>query len=173
MRSFKTVMSVWAVLCLFAINAYCADSIKIGVVDFERVFKESTIGKKIKSEIEASRDTMSGDLKKKQVDIQKLQEDYQKEKMVLSQDKLADREREMNIKIYDLNMLKKKYENDMQKVAFEKTENLKKQLLDIADGYGRKESFTLIVEKNSIVYSASKMDITDAIIRLLNAAPAK
>ena len=168
MRSLKMVLVFFMASCFLAVTAYSADVAKIGVVDFERIFKESNTGKKIKAEIEKNREGMSEELQKKQMEIQNLQEDYQREKMVLSQDRLAEKEREMNIKIYDLNMLKKKYENEMKKFAFDKTEDLKEDLFKIADDYGQKEGFMLIVEKNSIVYYQKKMDITDSIIKLIN-----
>lgn len=168
MRSVKVFLGIFIASCFFTATVYSADVAKIGVVDFERIFKESNTGKKIKAEIEKNREGMSEELKKKQMEIQKLQEDYQREKMVLSQDRLAEKEREMNIKVYDLNMLKKRYENEMKKFAFEKTEKLKDHLFTIADDYGQKEGYMLIVEKNSIVYYQKKMDITDSIIKLLN-----
>lgn len=160
-------------LCVSAFSAYGAD--KIGVIDFQRIMMESGQGKKIQAEIRKKGEEMQQDLTRRGNEINKLQEAFQKEQMVLSQDKLEEKERDLRIRVGDLKELKKKYELEMRKVTVKSTDQIREDLFKIADEYGKKEGYLLIVEKTEagVVFFKSSMDVTDTLIKLYNDFSAK
>jgi outer membrane protein len=75
---------------------------KIGVVDVERIYADSLLGKSYASKLEALENDIKQETNKKQADIEKLNkelsaanEDYQKQKSVLSEDALSEKEQEI------------------------------------------------------------------------------
>ena len=176
MRSMTLWGSVFLMMIWFsAAPVYSAEVAKIGIVDFQRILMESDRGKKIQAEIKKKGEEMENDLKTKGADISRLQEELQREQMVLSKDRLEEKERDFRIRLNDLKELKKKYENEMRKLTFQNTDTIRKDIFTISEDYGKKEGFMLIIEKNEagVVYSRSNMDVTDAMIKLYNDYSAK
>lgn len=176
MRSFTIFGSVFLMMvCLSVPSLYSAEVAKIGVVDFQRIMMESSQGKKIQAEIKKKGEEMQKDLTEKGGDINKLQEDLQREQMVLSRERLEEKERDFRIRVNDLKELKKKYELEMRKLTFENTDAIREDLFKIAEDYGKKEGFLLIIEKTEagVVYFRSNMDVTDDLIKLYNDFTAK
>lgn len=72
---------------------------KIGVVDVERIYADSLLGKSYASKLEVLENNIKAETGKKQAEIEKLNneisaanEDYQKQKSVLSEDALSEKE---------------------------------------------------------------------------------
>ncbi len=177
MRSLKIFSGVLIItFCLFAVSSYSAEVAKIGIVDFQRILMESTPGKKVQAEIKKKGEAMEQDLKSKGSDINKLQEDLQREQLVLSKERLEEKERDFRIRLNDLKSLKKKYENEMRKLTYINTDKIRKELFEVAESFGKKEGFMLIIEKTEagvVYYPKDKMDVTDKLIQLYNAEAAK
>ena len=174
MTRLVTGISVGFMMLLVSVfSAYGAE--KIGVIDFQRIMMESNQGKKIQAEIRKKGEEMQQDLTKKGNELNKLQESFQKEQMVLSQEKLEEKERDLRIRVGDLKELKKKYELEMRKVTVKSTDQIREDLFKIAEEYGKKEGFLLIVEKTEagVVFAKSNMDVTDTLIKLNNDFEAK
>ena len=50
---------------------------------------------------------------------------------------------------------------------------LQKDIKEIVDSIGKKEGYLLIINKYSVIYSPGSIDITDNLIKKLNAKTAK
>ncbi|MBN2371656.1 MAG: OmpH family outer membrane protein [Vicinamibacteria bacterium] len=79
-----------------------ASTPKIGVVDVERVYADSLLGKSYASKLEGLENDIKAETGKKQAEVDKLNkeisaanEDYQKQKNVLSEDALSEKEKEI------------------------------------------------------------------------------
>jgi outer membrane protein len=75
---------------------------KIGVVDVERIYADSQLGKSYASKLEGLENEIKTATSKKQTEIEKLNneisaanEDYQKQKSILSEDALSEKEQEI------------------------------------------------------------------------------
>jgi outer membrane protein len=172
-----------AVRCAFAISLFAiffiidplhaADVAKIGVIDLQKVLEISTAGKSIQAALKKQKEKMESDLKLKGTEIEKISKRLERESMVMSKEMRQEKEREQRIKINDFKSLQKKYRSDLQKLEVELMNQLQKDVKELVDSIGKKKGYLLIVNKYTVLYSPSSIDITDDLIKRLNAKTAK
>ena len=161
--------------CLFTTSAVAADVAKIGVIDLQKILSTSDAGKDAQAKINAKGQSMQEDLTAKAAEYTDAQERYDRESSVMSSEARAEKERELKIKQLDLEDLKDKYESDFSAYNQELVNQFKVGVLKASDEIGKKEGYTLILEKTSggIVYAPSTIDITDKVIQQYNENYAK
>jgi len=148
--------------------SYAADVAKIGVVDFQRIFENSTAGKEVKAELNKKGASMEASLKEMGAEIETLQERMERESLVMSKEMREENEREFRIKVNDIKALKKKYENDLKEIQQRLVNRIKKDVFDIIQEVGKSDGYLLIVEKIGVLYHPSTLDITDKVIEAYN-----
>jgi outer membrane protein len=149
--------------------ALCADLPKIGVVEFQRLFENSTAGKKIKAQITEKGKTMEAELKEKGTEIEALKQRLERESLVMSKEMREEKEREFRIKVNDIKTLQKRYEIELQSVQKELMADLQEETLEIIDEIGKSGKYLLIMDKRGVLYSPSTADITDQVVKKYNA----
>ncbi len=83
----------------------------------------------------------------------------------MSSEKREEKAREIRIKINDAKSLQKKYRNDFKAFEARLIQRIQKEFFDIVENIGKREGFTLIMEKMGILYAENSVDITDKMIR--------
>jgi outer membrane protein len=171
MQSFKIGIVVSSFLLFLASPSVGAEAMKIGVVDFQEILQKSSAGKSAQSEIEKEGKQMEEDLKKKKEDIDALNKKLERESLVLSREKREEREREIKIKVMDLKALQKKYMSDFKAHEGKLLKRIRDDVLQIVQSIGKKEGYTLIVEKreSGVLYVPDPVDLTEEVIRRYDA----
>jgi outer membrane protein len=166
-----TVTTVCLALCLFASNVFAADVAKIGIIDLQKILSTSDAGKAAQEKIAAKGQSLEADLQAKAAAITEEQERYEREAAVMSSEARSEKERELKIKKLDFDDLKEKYESEFNAYNQELVNDFKAAVLSAVDKIGKKEGYTLILEKSSsgVVYAPSTIDLTDKVIQQYNA----
>lgn len=176
MRFFKT-WSLPAILIsfIFAGAAVAADPVKIGIVEFDRVFETSTTGKSIKAEITAKGKQLETELKKKGTEFETFQKNLEREVLVMDKDMRAKKEEEFKTKLNDLRTLQRSYEDELQELQRRLMGGFQKEVVDIVNQIGKTGKYTAIMEKRGggVIYSVDAIDITDEVIKRHNALKLK
>jgi outer membrane protein len=156
--------------CLLA-SSYGADVAKIGTVDFERILKTSSAGKKATDEINKQGKKIEADLKKKGEEIEETKNKLEREALVMSKEMREEKEREVRIKINDFKSLQKRYVAEFKEQEKRLVGRIQEEVLTIIDEMGKQEGFLLILEKREagVMYSPNTIDITDRVIQKYNA----
>ncbi len=157
-----------ALIMAAVLPAYGADIAKIGVIDFQRVIKESEAGKDIQAKLQAKGREMESDLRSLKEKIDKLQEDLKLRSTVMSEEKREEKKRELDIKRYDLNSKQKKYQSELRDLENRLLKKLQKEIYALAEEIGKKGGYLLIIEKSAVVYYPNSIDITDKLITKYN-----
>jgi outer membrane protein len=168
MRIYRYFFISMAAFLVMTSEVYSADVAKIGVIDFQQIFDKSDPGKQAKNEITAQGKKMETELKKKAAELEKLQDQLEREAMVMSTEKREQNERDLRIKVNDFRGLQKKYDQDLQRLQKKVVLQLRKDILAMAQEIGKKEGFQLILERSGVLYVPSSLDITDRIIKEYN-----
>ena len=150
-----------------------ADVAKIGVVDYQKVLETSAAGKTIQNALKTENEKMANDLQRKGAEIEAIQKRLERESMVMSKELREEKEREQRIKINDFKTLQKRYRSELQKLQVELMQQLQVDITDITQGIGKKEGYLLIMDKRGVIYAPNSVDLTDKLIRQLNAKSAK
>lgn len=155
-----------ALLCMtLSWSASQAADFKVGIVDTERILRESLPAMNAETKIEkefSGRDQEIKDLGKEAKD---LQAELEKEGAILSDAERRNKERELTAKNADLQRMQREFREDLN---LRKNEELS-MVLDLANKaiqtIADTEKFDLILQE--AVYRNPKIDITDKVIKLL------
>lgn len=174
MKAAKWSFAISLLILFFFTNSLsAADVAKIGVIDLQKILETSSSGKSIQAQLKGQKEKMESDLKQKGSEIEKISKRLERESMVMSKDMREEKEREQRIKINDFKSLQKKYRSDLQKLEAQLMNQMQRDIKELVDGIGKKGGYLLIINKYSVLYSPGSIDITDDLIKKLNAKTAK
>ncbi len=159
----------------FVPTAFCADTVKIGVIDFERIMKESSAGKMNQKALNTRGAELKNILEKEKQNLDEINRAFEKEALVLSDEKKRDRERDFRNQIEDFKIMQQDYANELKNLEMKMINDMQKAVFEIANELGKKEKYTLIIEKKNagVIYIADPVDITDSVIQKYNAVTAR
>ncbi len=170
MRSYKiTCIMTFYLLFAFVISLNAADVAKIGVVDLKRVFDNSSAGKSAQAELTKQGKKMQGELEKRKSEIEEIQKNMERQAAVMSKEAREQKNRDLQIKVYDFKNLEKKYRSELRKSERKKLIKIQKEVLSIAEEIGKKEGYLIIFDKIAAIYVPKTLDLTDKVIQEYNA----
>jgi outer membrane protein len=172
-RKFNILLMVcfFSLLWINSVNA--ADVAKIGVANLQRVLETSNPGKSAQEEIKQQKDKMEQELKQKGGEIEELRKQLERDSMVMSKEKREEKEREVRIKLNDFKSLQKRYRTQLQNLEKKLVNELLNNVSNLVEEIGKKEGYLLIINNTGVMYSPGSIDITDRLIKELNAQHAK
>ena len=147
-----------------------AGAFKIGIIDFQKILTSSSPGKLATEEMNKKGKTMEEDVKAKEAELMELQKKLERESLVMGKDKSEEKQRELRIKVNDFKGLKANYVKAFKKIQAQYFNKIKNEVLDLTIKIGKKEGFSLIMERNEggIMYLDDAIDITDKVIKQYN-----
>ena len=172
-RKSNIAIIVFLFILLWLNSANAADVAKIGVANLQRILETSDQGKSAQDEIKKQKDQMESELKQKGGEIEELRKQLERESMVMSKEKREEKEREIRIKLNDFKSLQKRYRTELQDLEKKLVNALLKEVSTLVEEIGKKEGYLLIINNAGVMYSPNSINITDKVIKELNARFAK
>ncbi len=170
MRFFKIIFAViFITTFVFIFSSNAADVAKIGVVDLKRVLDNSSAGKSAQAELTKQGKKMQEELEKRKAEIEEIQKNIERQAAVMSKEAREEKNRDLQIKVYDFKNLEKKYRSELRKSERKKLIKIQKEVLSIAQEIGKKEGYLIIIEKSAAIYVPKTLDLTDKVIQEYNA----
>jgi outer membrane protein len=170
MRFFKIIFAViFITTFVFIFSSNAADVSKIGVVDLKRVLDNSSAGKSAQAELTKQGKKMQEELEKRKAEIEEIQKNIERQAAVMSKEAREEKNRDLQIKVYDFKNLEKKYRSELRKSERKKLIKIQKEVLSIAQEIGKKEGYLIIIEKSAAIYVPKTLDLTDKVIQEYNA----
>lgn len=161
--------------CLVAVPATAQEtSIKIAVVDLEAVVALSPGGKALGKELEAFEAQVKAEVEKMREDGRALTQRIQEGRNSLSEDKLA----EMQKQLEDLSIAQRRLLDDKQREGQKKQQEglkkIEKQLEPVFNAIRDEEGYDLILNRvpGVVVMAGERVDITQKVIERLESQPA-
>lgn len=172
MNMMKYMLAI-AVMSIFFLSGMSYAETKIGVVDFQKILESSNTGKAAQDEINKQGKQMESDLKSRGAEIEEIEKKMDRESMVMSKEVREEKQREMRIKVGDFKAMQQKYMEDFKALENRIIGQIQKEVVELVQDIGKKEGYTLIVEKRTggVVYAPLTIDITDSVIQAYNAKP--
>lgn len=155
-------------LTLLAAPVVQAADIKIGVIDFQRVLRESKGGQAAKVKIEKKGKSYEATLKGEAEELEKLKKKLEAESLVMNEKAKSEKERDFRIKVMDFKEMQKNYAEEFKKFEGQIIQQVQKEVFALVEQIGKKGGYTLIVERSASLYYTESIDITDQLIRLYN-----
>jgi len=149
-------------------SASASDSIKVGYVNTQRIFRDAPTAVKAAKKIEAEFFKRDQDLQRLAKQIQTLQESLEKNAVTLSESERRVKEKDLNELSRDFQRKQREFredlnlrQNDENAAIIDKANKAIKQLAET-------EKYDLIVQ--DVVWVSPKLDVTDKIIKALSEA---
>ncbi|MFZ5502640.1 MAG: OmpH family outer membrane protein [Pseudomonadota bacterium] len=161
----KTIHMVMAALLLVA-GTVQADDFKVGVVDVERVLRESAPAVKAEKRIEKEFSGRDQEIKKLMQQAKELQTLLEKEGGTLSDADYRTKERELATVNGNLQRMQREFREDLNLRKNEELAVVLEQANRSIQAIAEKENFDLVLQE--AVYRNPKIDITDKVIKHLS-----
>jgi outer membrane protein len=150
---------------LFCVNAQAAE-VKIGVFDSGRVNSESTYLRTSQQRFEARMKQLQAQLKPEQDALNAMAQDLQKKSSALSDKAKAEKVSELQRRGGEL---QSKFEKGRADIYKSELGPVEKALHDIVADIGKSGSYTMIADARGVLYFDKSIDLSDTIIKRLNA----
>ena len=156
---------VIVLIALFSLSAICET--KVGVVNIQKIITSVKLGKNVMKTLEKSFKSKNATLKKEEDAIKKMQKDFQKQDLVLSDKAKAKKENAIRQKIAGIQQSTMKFQKEIQKQELELKKPILEKLKGVIDTVSKDEEvdITFEVSQSPVVYAKNKVDLTDKVIK--------
>ncbi|MBL4710981.1 MAG: OmpH family outer membrane protein [Gammaproteobacteria bacterium] len=152
----------------FATNVVAAD-LKIGVVSVERILTESPQVDAVNTSMLERFGPKRDGLKVMEKEITKMQENYKRNELVMTEEKLNNLKKEIIIKIQKLKQKEAQLTQEVATVRNQELAVLQQQVRSIIDTIAKKGKYSLVLSEG-VAFADKKLDITDKVLDEMKAA---
>jgi len=154
--------------------AAAQSSIKIAVIDVNRIMTDSQRGKAVLAGIEKMQAERSAQLKAMNEELTEMQKRFQEGRLSLAEDKLAELQGQIEEKDRLFKRAREDAERDIQKRRADEIEKVESAVFPIINTLGKEGGYTLIFNKfqSGLVYAEDTVDITNEVIKRLDSTAA-
>lgn len=158
--------AIFIIFC-FQPTAVAENMSKIAVVDIQTLQKQSKAFQKQRAKLKNKFDVMQKKLKDEEEEIRKLEQEFNKQSMMLSLDAKQDKRRELERKRRHYKYIYEDYTEEMKEEEKEATKKVGKDLEKILEKMALDKGYILILERRTIglIYYAHAIDITDEVTK--------
>ena len=164
----KIVLGLVFLLGFVSLNSFAAD-LKIGVVSVERILTEAPQVEAVNSAMLERFGPQRDALKKAEKEVTKLQEDYKRNELVMTEDKLNALKKEIITKIQKLKQQEGLLSKEVGTVRNQELAELQQQVRGIIDDIAKNGKYSLVLSEG-VAYADPKLDITDTVLDKMKAA---
>ncbi len=161
---------VLASVALAATTSVMAQELKIGYVNSERVLREATPAKAALARMEADFMKRQKDLADQGAKLKAAADKLDKDAPTLPEAERTRRQRELVEQDRDLQRKQREFQEDLNQRRNEETASLVERANKVIKQIFDAEKYDVILQ--DVVFASAKVDITEKVIKALNAAPA-
>jgi outer membrane protein len=167
----RTSWAIALIVGLLANAGASADDIRIGYVDMRKVMTESKVGKRAKDEIEKTIKQRQEGLSRDEQQLKKLQEVYEKDKLLLSDAQKQTRQKEFDEKLKAYQQSTAEAQREIEQKEQEYTRKALPEVRGIIRDLAKEEKLTLVFEKRDmpVLYAIDGPDLTDKVLQRFDA----
>ncbi|MBU8910969.1 MAG: OmpH family outer membrane protein [Desulfobacterales bacterium] len=170
----KTIVVLSFIVFFFGFipGVFCADAgaVKIGVINFQEILKESSAGKMTQKQLGEKGNEFQEKLKTEKTQLDEMKKSFEREALVLSPEKQQEKQRDFRIRVNDFKKMQEDFSRKFKQLEVSLLTKIQNEVFQIANEIGKKEGYSLILEKKTagVVYHPDQLDITDQIIKKYN-----
>jgi len=171
MKKIGLLFVCFSVLFCFQYNHAWAETGKIGVLNMKRLQQNSAKFQKIREELKAKFNTLQTKLDAERAQISKIEEELQKQSMMLSLDAKEGKEMELGKKTRHYKYMYEEVTQEMKNAEYEATKKVGQEIEKIVEKMGQTEGYSIILEEGTtgLIYYNNAMDITDRVTKAYDA----
>jgi outer membrane protein len=164
----KLVVGLVLLAGLVATNVNAAD-LKIGVVSVERILTEAPQVEAVNTSMLEQFGPKRDALQALEKEITKMQENYKRNELVMTEDKLNELKKEIIGKIQNLKQTEAMLTQEVSTVRNQELAVLQQQVRGVIDNIAKEGKYNLVLSEG-VAYADEKHDITDQVLEKMKAA---
>lgn len=164
-------MKYWLVLfltLLYVPAVEAQDRVKIGFIDIQRAISDSNAGKRAKERFQAQVKKAEADLLKEKTELERLKADLDKKGPLMKEEERRNLEVDLQRRYVNYQRTMTDQQQELRQKEGALTGDILKELEKIVNEIGKSDKFTLILERNQILYSDQGIDVTNKVIEVFN-----
>jgi len=147
---------------------WAQDRVKIGFIDIQRAISDSQAGKRAKERFQAQVKKAESELLKEKQELERMKSDLDKKGPLIKEEERRALEGDLQRRYVSYQRKMADQQQDLRQREGALTGDILKELEKIVNEIGKSEKFTLILERNQILYSDQGIDITNKVIEVYN-----
>jgi len=163
-------LGIVAALMITLQHAHAADpapSLKVGVVNTERIMRESAPADRVKKKMEKEFEGRVQELQKMEKQAKELQTKIEKDGVTMSESDRQGKERELGALTRELQRKNRELQEDLNRRRNEELSGLLDQINKVIKKMAESEKYDLILQ--DAVYHSPRIDMTDKVLKALAA----
>jgi outer membrane protein len=169
MRSpFRLVLAATLAVLVSFSGKTVAAQMKVAVVDVQRAVMQTEDGLRAQATLKKMFDSRQQEINKKQVELQKQKEEIDKQSRVLSQQSLQKKVDDWQKQMVELQGTFVEYNKELEKKQKELTDPIFERVIGAIKRLAGTDGYDLIVDRATVAFSRSDLDLTDRVIQLAN-----
>ena len=165
--------STLGLAAMLAASAVLAQDLKIGYVNSERVLREATPAKAALARMEADFSKRDKDLNDQAAKLKAAADKLEKDAPTLPESERNRRQRDLVEQDRDLQRKRREFQEDLNQRRNEETGGIVERANKVIKGIFESEKYDLILQGEVVIFASQRVDITDKVIKALNAQGAK
>ena len=163
----KKLITVFTFLVL-QINFAIANT-NVAFIDLDKVLKVSKAGSSILKNLSAVNNNILKNFKEDEKNFKVKETKLIAQKNILSEDEFQLNVNKLKTEINNYNVDRKKIINDFNKLKIDNTNKFLQKIKILLTKYSDEKSISLILPKKNLIIGKTELDITDEIIKIINA----
>jgi outer membrane protein len=155
-----------SLLCVPAVGAQ--ERVKIGFIDIQRAISDSNAGKRAKERFQAQVKKAEAELLKEKTELERLKADLDKKGPLMKEEERRNLEGDLQRRYVNYQRTMTDQQQELRQKEGALTGDILKELEKIVNEIGKSDKFTLILERNQILYSDQGIDVTNKVIEVYN-----
>jgi len=160
--------AAFAVLVSLLGRNAAAQTMKIAVVDVQRAVMQTEDGLRAQATLKKLFDSRQQELNKRQQELGKQKEEIDKQAKVLSQGALQKKVDDWQKQMVELQQTFVEYNKELEKKQKEMTDPIFERVVGSIKRIAGTDGYDLIVDRATVAFSRSDLDLTDRVIQLAN-----
>ena len=145
---------------------------RVAVVDVQRAVMQTEDGLRAQANLKKLFDSRQQELNRKQTDMQKQKDEIEKQSKVLSKEALQKRVDEWQKEMVALQQVFVEYNKELEKKQKEMTDPIFERVMGIVKRLATTENFDLVIDKQTVAYVRTDLDLTDKCVQIYNSGGA-
>jgi outer membrane protein len=162
------LVAAFAVFLSLLGKSAAAQTMKVAVVDVQRAVMQTEDGLRAQATLKKLFDSRQQELNKRQQELAKQKEDIDKQAKVMSQASLQKKVDDWQKQMVELQTTFVEYNKELEKKQKELTDPIFERVVGSIKRIAGTEGYDLIVDRATVAFSRSDLDLTDRVIQLAN-----
>ena len=167
MKHFSSKLFLAAVVALAGFTA-SAQEFKVGVVNLDRIFREANSAKTAQTKLEQEFSKREKELNDTATQLKTLSEKFEREAPTLAESQRNTRQKQLVDQDREFQRKRREFQEDLNTRKNEELQQVIERANKVVKSLAEAEKYDLILQES--VYVNPKHDITDKVIKALNAA---